>query len=147
MSGSLDHSPADIVCAYLVAQELGSFPEDASAWPISVPNELLTPNNTITIRGTAGLSDGRLQLNGEVQNHEGIQIRVRSSKYTSGYTKANAIKVAIDGAYAESVTIDGTSYTLHNISRTTDIIELGTDPSSKCELFTLNAVLTLHKQA
>lgn len=144
MSGALSHAAADVLRTHLIALGLGTVPSQQGSWPINVPNELASPDNTITIRNTVGRSDGRIQT-GKMVEHEGVQIRVRSSWYNTGYAKIDALKMALDGIYDAAVTIDGVGYVLHSVSRTSGILDLGTDPSSKCELFTLNAVVTLQK--
>lgn len=147
MPGTLTHSPGDVVRQLLIGLGLGTDPADSGLWPVFAAVEPNTPDNCITLYDTESRRHGRTQTDGEIQEHHGIQFVIRSATYASGYTKARAIAVAADETvYQNTVTISGTSYTVHQISRTGDVLALGQQtPESKRYLFTINAVVSLRQ--
>ena len=151
MSGALTHSPADILQALLVALGLGSQPpgptDPAVTWPVFVASEPAAPDEAITTYDTEGRDFGFTMTDGERQEHHGVQVRVRASTHAVGWKKARAIAVALDeSVYQETVVIEGVSYFVHDVIRTSNVIPLGKEePTSKRTLFTINAVVTLHQ--
>lgn len=146
MPGSLDHSPADIMRYLLIDLELGTLPTDSEDWPISVTQEVEDPDNAITLFDTSGTRQGRV-FGGEIQEHEGFQVRIRATSHPIGQTKANAIKEALDKSILNvQVAIEGTTYIVHSVSRRSGIFYLGQDvTSSKRVIFTINAVVALRQ--
>lgn len=145
MPGSLTHSPADIVRRLLIALGVGVDPP-SSPWPIYASGEPSLPDNVITVFGTTGRQHGRTATDGEMQEHHGIQVRIRAATYPVGYTKARTIATALDTMYQDVITVPSTtnSYLIHAILRTSDVIELGKEtPSSKREIFTVNALVSV----
>lgn len=145
-SGTLEHSPADILGQLLVLMGVGTEPTDDLSWPVYVANEPDLPDNCITVYDTAGRDDGRMQVSGERAEHHGVQVRIRSTTHPIGYLKAREVAVALDeDVYQEGVTFDsGESYTVHSVSRTGDVLPLGKEsPTSERRLFTVNAVICL----
>ena len=148
MSGLLDHSPADIIRYLLINLGHGCDPEvgtNPGEWPIYVSMEPSSPDDVITVFGTTSVHQGRTQVDGEVQEREGIQIRVRCTNYPDGYEKIEQISIALDeDLYGTGVTIDNATYLVHAWSRTSGPIELGKQvPQTKRELFTLNGTITV----
>jgi hypothetical protein len=141
-------SPAQVIAQLIRDKGLGNA-HDHTTWPVSVGFMADSPHNAITVYGTEGRQDGRLMKTGERIEHPGIQVRVRSLKYTDGRAKADAIALMFD-TQSSGVTVaipaDG-SYFIQNVSRTGSVIELGPneeDPNRRLD-FTVNAVLTLRK--
>jgi hypothetical protein len=153
MSGTLAHSPADVVRALLIDLGLGTAPADADAWPIYVGQEPDSPDKVITVYDTSGVLQGRFMIDGEIQENHGFQVRVRASNHYDGYEKARAIAVALDESVSlETVSVGddvGTgdeTYTVYAISRKGGVISLGKDtPRTKLNLFTINAVASLRQ--
>ena len=146
MSGSLTHSPADIVRYCLIDLSLGTLPTSSGDWPITVTQEVEDPDNAITIFDTSGIKQGRV-FGGEIQEHEGFQVRIRATDHSTGHTKANAIKEALDKSILNvGVTIGSTTYIVYSVSRRSGIFYLGQDvSSSKRVIFTINAVVALRQ--
>ena len=146
MSGSLTHSPADVIRYLLIDLSLGTLPSASGDWPIIANRELDSPDNLITVFDTAGLRNGRV-ADGEVQEHEGFQIRVRAGTQTVGQAKINAIKQAIDNSVLnKSVVIGASTYIVYAISRRSGPFYLGQDvETSKRIVFTINAVVALRQ--
>lgn len=149
MPGSLTHSPADILRRLLINLGLGTLPTTTvTSWPIRAHNESDTPDNQITIYDTVGKKNGRTMFDGEVQEHHGFQIRIRSSNSVDGYTKARAIAVTLDEViYQNNVVIGGTTYCVHSVTRTTDVIAIGKEASTptKRSIHTINGLISVRE--
>lgn len=146
MSGPLNHSPADIIRYLLIKRGLGIFPINASdTWPVYAALVPDLPDKVITITDSSPQLDGRLMVDGEVQQHDGFQIAIRTANHNDGFRKANDIYVSIteDVQYA-GVTIGTDTYKIYSISIASGIIALGKNPPvSKRNLFTINAIAAL----
>ena len=149
MSGTLAHSPADVIRKLLVNLALGSDANavPAEAWPVFASGEPASPDSVITVYDTAGKNDGRAMATGERSEHYGIQVRVRSAAHTAGYAKAQAIAIAFDETVTQNaVTIGSTTYLVHAVSRRGPVLNIGKEtPTSKRSLFTLNALVSLRQ--
>ncbi len=147
MSGSLTHSPAQIISQLLIDLTLGTAPVDSGSWPVFYAGEPDSPDSVITVYDSVGRQDGRIQVDGEQQEHHGFQVRVKATKHTVGYTKARAIAISLDeDVQLNSVTISGSVYVVYAISRTGDVLSLGKNhPTGNFNLFTINAVVALRQ--
>lgn len=149
MPGSLVHSPADILSYLLVSKGVGSTPTltpTNSDWPIYAHNEPDGPDNCITVFDVQGKKNGRTMVDGEIQEHHGIQVRIRSSLSTDGYTKARVIAIVLDEQiYQEAVSVDASNYCVHSFSRTSDVIPLGKEATtpSKRSIYVINGLIML----
>lgn len=146
---TLDHPPCEILRKALTNLGLGSFPP-AEPWPIWAGNEGDRPDDAITIRDTTGRSDGRSMIDGELFEHNGFQVRIRSADERDGWAKATAIREALaKTVYETAVTIaegqgDGEDYLIHCISRIGQILFIGKESSqSSRTLHTLNAMMSV----
>lgn len=141
----MNHSPAEIVQQMLVDLAQGTLPSANGSWPVFCPNEGNKPDNAITVRDTAGRSDGRLMVTGRVPVHHGFQVRIRASSHNVGWAKADAIRVALSESVEQTtVTISGSSYVVQGCVAIGPIIPLGMDKTrTTLELFTLNALLVV----
>ena len=142
---ALGHSPADIVRYLLVDLSRGTLPEDETTWPIYVSQEPDSPDSCITVYDTSGILEGRAQISGEIQEHYGIQIKVRAASPTVAYTKIAEINSWIDESVRNnSVTIESSQYLVYAITRKGGILSLGKELSaSKRNLYTVNAIVSL----
>lgn len=142
---ALSHSPADIVRYLLVNLSRGSLPEDEAAWPIYVSQEPDHPDSCITVYDTSGIIEGRAQISGEIQEHYGIQIKVRAASPTVAYAKISEVNNWIDKSVRNNlVTIESSQYLVYAITRKGGILSLGKElSSSKRNLYTVNAIVSL----
>ena len=153
MSSTLTHSPAQIIRELLVQLELGVLPSDGGSWPIYVSSIPDSPDNVITIIDTLGFSDGRIQTDGEAVEHPGFQVTVRAANHQTGWEKANDIRVVLSEtvlhntvSILDNVGTGESIYTVHAVSKIGGIIALGKElPTSKRNLFTINAVVALRQ--
>lgn len=138
------HSPAHVLSRVLIARGLGNV-ETNSTWPVRVGREVNLPDNSITLRNTEGRSFGHTQVDGVRQEHHGVQVRVRGVTEDVAYVKCRAVALALDqDVLDDSVTIDGTAYTVESVMTTSDVINLGKEsPQSSRHLFTVNAVAVI----
>lgn len=143
-------SPADIIYQFLLDEGLGSV--DDSGWQLYVGHlPSIAPDSAIVIYDQAGKNDGRVMsgpIPGEMIRHPGIQVLVRGMVYPEVYAKAEAIALAFDQQANTLVEIaSDESYTLRNISRTGDILNIGMDPEGdrRRHNFSVNAVLTVDR--
>lgn len=134
MAGTLEHSPADIVRYALIAHGLGflhtgtGLPVD---WTVFCDVEPDRPDNVITVYNTIGRKHGRTNPDRLVQEHEGIQIRIRSRTPKLGYNKAREIAIELDTqVYQEQVIIGSSVYCLHSFNRIGQIIALPKDTTT-----------------
>lgn len=145
MSGSLDHSPADVLRHLLINLSLGTLPTDEGAWPVYATQEPDSPDNCITCIDTAGVQDGRTMTDGMMHEHYGIQVRMRATTHAVGHAKASAIAVALDQDVAmDSVVIGSDVYNVHAVSRRSGPFSIGEEsPTSKRRVFTLNVIAAI----
>jgi hypothetical protein len=145
VSGTLSHSPADILRYALVSLGLGTL-APTTPWPVFAGQEPSAPDNCITVYDVAGTDSGYVQQ-GERQEQHGWQVRVRGQDHATGYAKARAVAVALDeDLYQETVTIGASSYLVWSVTRTSDVLSLGLDsPASKRHLFTVNGTICVRQ--
>jgi len=152
MTGTLTFSVADVVAQLLIDLGAGSDPTGSGDWPVVVSEEPDDPDNVITVYDTAGTNDGSSMIDGEVQEHEGVLIRIRSINHDEGNRKKDEIKIIIDQTInrdtveISSVLGTGTDqYFVHKVTRVS-IVNLGKEtPTSKRNVFTINAIVALRQ--
>lgn len=147
MSGDLAHSPADIIRYALINASGGTLPTNNGSWPIYCNSEPDSPDNCITIYDTEGRQHGRSMIDGERQEHYGVQVRVRAADPPTGFTKAQDLALLLDKTIINAnVSISSTNYIVYTVSRSGNVISLGYDtPLSKRRLFTMNATISLRQ--
>lgn len=144
MPNVLTHSPADIVRRLLISLGQGTTPSANSAWPVFATGAPNSPDNVITVYDTAGESQGRSMINGELYTLYGTMVWLRAADAVTGFMKADAVRKAMALTYQKNVTIDGKTYQIHCLSRIGTVIPLGNEtPTSKRSLFTINALATI----
>lgn len=156
MSGSLTHSPADVIRNLIIdlgdgtAHGSGSTP--VGDWPVYVGQEPNSPDSLITCYDTAGETQGKTQIDGQVQERYGVQIRVRDANFHDGQKKAREIAVALDPVTLTSVEVGedagtgGDTYLVMNVTRRSGPLSLGKNvTTSKLNLFTINVVVALQQ--
>ena len=145
---NLTHDPADILRYLLIDGSQGANPiPTGSNWPIYSAVELDSPDNVITTYNTTGKVQGRIQHSGQFVEKPGVMIRIRAATHQVGYAKGKSIEAFLDtGVYKDIVTIGGSVYEVHAISRSGNLIFAGRDSSSsKRFLFTHNVTVTLRQ--
>jgi len=146
---ALGRSVISILADYIInTLSLMTTPSDEGNWPLylsSMPDGDNIKTNCGAIYDTTGVLDGKIS-DGEVIQHPGIQLRIRSDDYEIGYAKIEAIALALDSVLFDIVSIDAVDYLLQNVSRTTAVVPLGSERGYKRRfLFTVNFLVTLRK--
>jgi hypothetical protein len=103
------------------------------------------PHKVTIINDTTGVSDGRVQISGELQQHYGLQARVRSDEYSDGWVRANAIRTLLSEGIdqAEISFNDGTKFLVWCAAQIKDVMYIGRElPATNRKLFTLNFTIT-----
>jgi hypothetical protein len=144
---ALQNTPSDVVRQLLIDLSCATLPSDAEDWPAYEGQEPDSPDSCITVYTTTGIDDGRSQIDGELWQHYGIQIRVRSSNSVDGWKKANAIRELLAKDVKRTIVVvlldnTGTATTDYGVAAITGIsqtIPLGKEPHSNRFLFTINA--------
>lgn len=144
---SLSHSPAQIIARLLATLGVGVTGGTVGDWPIYVSDEPNSPDNAITLYDTSGQNDGRSMIDGEVQEHPGVEVRIRSSTHEIGFAKAAVIaEILAMTIYQNTVVISTNQYLVHSITRKGTINYLGREnPTSKRQLFTINCLAAIRK--
>ncbi len=162
MSTPLTHSPADVLRHALVnagsaLSPVVTLPSAGGAWPIFVDAEPDKPDSCITIYNTVGIINARSMIDGEMYEHQGIQVRVRDANSQEAYRETKVLANALDETIlldqvvigytttSGGITTTGdATYTLYAVSRKGGILSLGKEsPKSKRNLYTINAIMAL----
>lgn len=147
MSGSLNHPPAKIIIRHLVAVGLAVAPAAGAVWPCYYGDEPDEPDNCLTVYDTDGKVNGREHVAGEVQEHYGIQVRLRCAPnaITVGFQKLGAIMQHFDKTVNRTLVPYGSdTYRIQAISRTSGIVSLGRESiTSKRRIYVMGAIVSL----
>jgi hypothetical protein len=145
MSGMLTHSAANIVRQLLTNLGETTAPADNANWSGFYSFEPEERDRVVTVFDTAGILRGRTHVDGETQVHYGLQVRIRSEEYGTGYTKAEEIAVALDTqTHLSTVVIGSTTYTVYAFTRLGTVLAIGREaPNSKRSIFTINGLASI----
>lgn len=124
-------SPALILSRHLI-DTLGIFtdPTDGLDWPLYVSSLPDGPNQAAAIYDSPGVLDGRLMA-GKTIEHRGIQFILRFIGYSAGYSKGEALKVAMDDIKNTLVVVDTQPYKVLSVSRATGLIPIVVEEGTK----------------
>lgn len=151
MPQNLQHAPAQILGRRLIELSLASNPEQVpflTDWKVFTGSEPTDPDNVLTIYGTTSRPDARMMVDGSVQRHEGIQVRIRGTTQPISRTRADAIQYALERSiYNNVVTLDGVQYLIHALTNIGDVLHLGFDsPVTKRVLHTINCFMVVKQR-
>jgi len=149
MSGAMLHGPCDIVGQLLLDQNVVTDPTDNGIWPLGVSEELASPDEVVSIFDTQGKLEGSENTEGEIQEQEGLLLRVRAKDYRTGYAKAKALATLFDQSISNNVvTLETSVYLVGSVNRTSGIIHAGKETgASKRHLFTINFTVALTQRS
>lgn len=144
---ALSHSPSHIVRQLFVELGGGSAFNAGQPWPVFDSVEPATPDQVITVYDTPGRSDGRSMIDGELFEHFGIQVRVRSKEHEAGWVKAEALRTMMAiTAYEEAIHVSSAFYLVHCFAGIGQVLPLGREVGvSARKLFTINAVVSIRQ--
>lgn len=148
----MSHSPAEIVQQLIIDKLLATSPEDALDWPAFVSILPSKPDNALACVDTAGRTHGRIQENGRVPTHHGIQILLRSADPNVGFAKLTEIAATLtQQVVRETVTIEGVSYLIQALTQVGEVLSLGREfplsgnsgNTSDSQLYSLGILLSV----
>ena len=148
-TSKLQASPASVMAYYIINElEKMTDPSDEDDWLLytsHLPDNKDVETEAGAIYDTAGTSDIR-SMTGENYEHPGIQIRIRSRNYETGYVKIEDIANALDAVVWDDVEIGALEYRIYNVSRTSPIVSLGVESGTARRFhFTINFLLTIRE--
>ena len=153
MSGTLNHSPAKIILELMITAALGTRFSGNDAWPIyynympDTNSEGVDTNvnqNCLAVYDTTGQVYSRNSIDGRFNEDHGVMVKVRCKDETTGWSKSQAIKDYIDRQVIRTqVTISSSTYTVHCLTRTGDIMRVGPRPETRSRELTLNYLATI----
>ena len=149
---ALEISPALILSEYIInTLGLMTNPTASGLWPLYtsyLPDSDDVESNAGAIIGKEGFLDGRLMKTGEVINHPGLQLKIRSLTNEIGYVKIESIGLGLDQVAGNNIIIDGSTFEILNIKKVTDIISLGLEEGTNRKyISTIDFLMTLKKIA
>lgn len=139
----MEHSPAHVLGTYLVAQNLLDLPATGAAWPHWVNFKPENPHQAVVFYNTRGKMDGRLMRSGQTVEHPGIQTLVRAADDPTAFAKIQALAVAMDGIKNSLVVVDGVTYTIEAMTRTSGFFAVGQEQGNTRRLYSTNHTITL----
>lgn len=132
----LTHSPAEVLRAVLIQLGQATTGTAYGQWPVFADMEPDTPDNCVTLYDTQGIIQGRNHPDGEVQENQGLQVRVRGVKDSTvtpalhgsqvAYRQAASICRILDQTVCRTtVNLDSSTYIIHSANRASSILKLG----------------------
>ena len=152
MSSSLAHSPAEIVQQLLLDRGLATDPELDGAWPAFVSKLPSRPDEALACVDVSGSMHGRLQYNGKVPCHYGVQLILRSRDASAGYVKLNNIAVSLTQQLVrQTVAVYTTDYLVQSVIQASEVLALGRESpfsgnegeTSDCQLNSLSILISV----
>ena len=143
------NSPSAVIAEYITAT-IQSFtdPDAQGSWPLFISHLPDSPDEAAVIKDSPGILDGRLMDSGEVIQHFGLQIRLRSNDSEEGWKKIEALALELDGTAANTLVIKNeTTYSIQNLSRSTPIIPLDREVDKKRRVqYLVNYLLSITEE-
>lgn len=158
MPGRFYHSPARVLQQFLTDYGLGTDPElgttgdEYGEWPIFRGREPDRPDDLIKVSDTTPKSDGDSMVDGERQEHEGIQVFVRSYDYDIGWRKINDVCQVLNAVARDAVSVElptelgtaGANYQIAACTKSSGPAPTGPDtPQGKRLTFTANYLVSI----
>ncbi len=148
----MNQPPTLVLRAALGVKNLVTLPRHAGEWPSftsflpDVDAAKKVPANAVCLYDTTGHKHGRLMRTGEVLQHWGVQVKVRSSDYQVGWMKANKIAAEMDTTKRLAIDAGNYLYLLHAISRG-PVLAMGRDPNDqkRNHHFSINCIFPLEE--
>lgn len=145
--------PSTLFTQILQEENLASTDPAADWFPFLafLPEGTPAKDRAISVTDYSGLPDGRILRTGEVIEHPGIQIRVRSRRYEEGYSKIKAIQTTMDAILRRLVQIKDDkgdvleTWLVVSASRTSGIMPMGYDPKGKTYHLSINYTVTVEQ--
>lgn len=142
----LHDTPAAIIAHYLTGLALMSVPNSGLEWPLYISHSPDILGEFGTIYNISPRKDGRYMGDGEVLQHYGVTIQIKSENEDSGWDKCNSLAGQLDAVHNIEVILEGTTYIMRNISRVGGISSLGNETGTKRRrIFEMNFLTDISK--
>jgi hypothetical protein len=136
MSGSLNHSPADIL--YHLFEDEGVVGTMDPDWPGYVNNSPSDQLPNVIISDVTGTIRGKAHPISQTVEHYGIQIRTRAEQNVS-FRKANEILTFLDNIHRRVLPIEMSEYMIDAVTPTSGVIRVGKEqPGDYLFIYSLN---------
>jgi hypothetical protein len=132
-------SAAEVVAAYLRTREAAN----GTNWPVYVGTTPASKLKTITVYDTPGRIDGQSLHDGEIYEHNGIQVKIEGQTHPIAYEKAQSLLSALVAVANATVRKNDLTYTIHSATATSSILTLGQGGANRGAGFTFNLVVSL----
>lgn len=104
-------------------------------------------DNLLTVFDTFGVIHGKTADDGEVVQHHGVQVRIRSADYETGAAKAWSLINYLSGLKNVTTTIVyGTTakqYTIHSFGLTSGPAKIAEEEVNQRQIFTFNGLVAI----
>lgn len=128
------HTPAEILRAFILAQSGAVYSDPVAspqlAWPLYVsalPDGTGIPNNAAALYDTSGEIQSRLLRSGSIIESFGVQLKNRATLYSDAYSLTSSVADSLSKISRPIVMVNGLSYTIDTVRRTSSIISMGQD--------------------
>jgi len=145
----MTHSPATVIAEYLLTESLSSIeappfvvPAPSTDWCLYI--SLLPETNPARAGAVYDTTPQRLRrlLSGEELWAHGIQIKIRSSDYPSGWDKGEEVVALLNTINRSLVFLSPASYEIEYFSQTSRLLSLGQDAQRRHE-FAINGMCVI----
>jgi hypothetical protein len=130
-----------VISQCLIDLGLGSDPtlDPQGDWPTFYSAEVDSPDRTVIVFRTEGVTGDRMQVDGSRSELPGFNIRIRAGLAEEAEDKADEIRDALNTVYQQRVDVGANSYVIHAFLLVSHPIDNGTEPTpTKRPIFTLN---------
>lgn len=117
--------------------------EENEQWPFYIGTQPDTPESCVTFFDTNPIVNKKSVDVGDTFTRPGVQIRIRGVDYSLAWRKIEDIRLWCDTIYRLPVRIEEENFTIHNISQSSGVINLGRTEDKLFE-FSLNVLMTIN---
>jgi hypothetical protein len=140
--------PSEVVAMYLInTLALFTNPDEDADWPLFIghcPDANDVPDDCGVIYLTTGIFDGK-GMRAVINQHYGIQIRVRTRTETQGYSRMGSIEEVFKSVHNEDIILaNGDTWRIRNFHQATPIVPLGVDDQRRYH-HTINMAVSMYK--
>lgn len=136
----MTHSTAVIMAQMLVDVGIFTAHDAGGEWPLYVGSLPDTPPNAASMRDTTSIQKKRIIGTGLTIWGHGFQLRVRTSRYSSGWAKAEEAIQFLMALHMGTVSIDSNEYSVDSVELPSHIIAMGQDEQRR-ESFSVNGLV------
>lgn len=153
----MNHPASQILLVWLRSQSLLVEPSSVDPhnqnWPgfrSLMPED---PDEAVALYDYGAIKDGRLIAGGEVILHPSVNFRIRATQYNTGWDKAEALALALDGIVNDAtVLVETTNYTIQAVSRLGGTLHNGLEEAAgrgnrRRHIFTFNVQSTIKQES